>query len=79
MRLDLRLVTELQDTFRSNRVRSMYNVEPGAASTHEIHADVPIEDAHSEGLEAVGGDPLAEIAEAPAGGHHWKVYWATGA
>ena len=42
-------------------------------------AYVPFDEAHADGLEAVCSDAFAEITEPPAGSHHLKVYWATGA
>lgn len=44
MKVSFDLRTELGDTFRSNRVRSMYNVEPAVASCVEIRADLPLEE-----------------------------------
>lgn len=43
MRLELELRIDLPDTFRSNRVRSMYNVTPELAAVHRISADAPFE------------------------------------
>lgn len=51
MILDLELDVRIPDTFRANRARSMYNVEPELASKVRIHADFPVEDrAWSVGL-----------------------------
>lgn len=44
MKFDFSVSTALPDTYRSNRVRSLFNVSPDQAASHEIKVDVPIED-----------------------------------
>lgn len=44
MKIEMQLTTGVPDTFRTVAARSMYNVLPEQARTHEIKADVPLED-----------------------------------
>lgn len=44
MRFDIRVATELADTYRTNRVRSLFNVSSEQASGHLIAVDVPFEE-----------------------------------
>jgi GNAT superfamily N-acetyltransferase len=42
--LDITLETRLEDTYRSNRVRSLFNVTPDQAATHRIQTTLPLDE-----------------------------------
>lgn len=44
MRLDFTLETRLPDTYRSNRVRSLFNVTPDQAAQHRVQVDLPLDE-----------------------------------
>ena len=44
MRIDLTVSTVLPDSYRSNRVRSLFNVSPEQAASHEVSVDIPHEE-----------------------------------
>lgn len=43
MQFDITVSTKTKDSYRSNRVRSLYNVDTDQASTHRVHVELPIE------------------------------------
>ncbi len=43
MKYDIRVSTTLGDTYRANRVRSLFNVDPGQAAEHRVTVDLPHE------------------------------------
>ncbi len=44
MKIEVVARTELLDTYRTNRVRSMFNVNPEQASEHRVSLDLPLEE-----------------------------------
>ncbi len=44
MKFELKVSTPTPDTYRANRVRSLFNVSPDQAASHEISVDVPHEE-----------------------------------
>lgn len=44
MKIDITTATHLNDSYRSNRVRSLFNVSPDQAASHHVEVDLPIEE-----------------------------------
>lgn len=44
MQFDITVETKLEDSYRSNRARSLYNVDVAQASSHRVQVDLPLDD-----------------------------------
>jgi ABC-type ATPase with predicted acetyltransferase domain len=44
VRFDIEVSTKTKDSYRANRVRSLYNVDVGTASSHRVAVDAPLDE-----------------------------------